>query len=403
MEGFGDNCLVKFVKEKRLEEEEEEFCSCCGEEDEWRDTEDDAGEFGLNMFFKGVSIAEAGDLSCGFSGIGVVMERSAGVPIMQVQKKLDFYVEETVADYLALMDGLVEALDNKTRRVFAFTDSEVVYNQASSLLYMFLYIARGKRLENPLLGAMRERILELASKLEYFALKLVSAFELDRPLRLAQISIGIVCFSPNKEGPIEVCLICCDKKPTSMMITMKCSHKFCSHCMRTYVDGKVQTSQVPIRCPQIRCKHILSASECSSFLPVTCYELLEKALIEANLYGSEKIYCPFPNCSVLLDPRQCLSSRATSSTHLDDSCVECPECERFICSNCGVTWHSSMSCEEYQNLPIEERDAGDITLHRLAQNEKWKRCQQCRRMIELTQGCYHMTCWYEYSPYEFLN
>ncbi|KAJ1421080.1 Bifunctional inhibitor/plant lipid transfer protein/seed storage helical domain [Sesbania bispinosa] len=49
-----------------------------------------------------------------------------------------------------------------------------------------------------------------------------------------------------------------------------------------------------------------------------------------------------------------------------------------------------MSCEEFQNLPEEERDASDITLHRLAQNKRWKRCQ--RRMIELTHGCYHMTC-----------
>lgn len=178
-----------------------------------------------------------------------------------------------------------------------------------------------------------------------------------------------------------------------MMITMKCSHKFCSHCMRTYVNGKVLSSQVPIRCPQLGCKYYISSTECKSFLPLTSYESLEKALAEADVLYSDRIYCPYPNCSVLLDPRECLSARASSSSQSDNSCVECPFCQRFICVECGVPWHSSMSCDEYQNLPLEERDAADITLHRLAQNKRWRRCRQCRRMIELTQGCYHMTCW----------
>ena len=178
-----------------------------------------------------------------------------------------------------------------------------------------------------------------------------------------------------------------------MMITMKCSHKFCSHCMRTYVDGKVQSSQVPIRCPQSGCKYCISINECRSFLPLISYGSLEKALAEADILHSDRIYCPYPNCSVLLDPRECLSARASSSSQSDNTCIECPVCQRFICVECSVPWHSSMSCEEFQNLPLEERDAADITLHRLAQNKRWRRCQQCRRMIELSQGCYHMTCW----------
>ncbi|KAF8408630.1 hypothetical protein HHK36_004693 [Tetracentron sinense] len=368
-------------------EEEEEFRSCCAEEEEWRNIEeslnegskDDLDELSLKMFFKGVSIAEAEDPNSGISGIGVVLERSPGVPVIQVQKKLDFYAEKPVADYLALLDGLVEALQNNTRRIYAFTDSEI--------------IACEEGLENQFLIALRQRILEHASKLESFVLKLVPSIELERPSQLALIAIGIVSLPTKEDGSIEDCPICCEGKPSSMMMIMKCSHKFCSHCMRTYVDGKLQTSQVPIRCPQLRCKYYISASECRSFLPVTCYKSLERALLETNILNSDKIYCPFPNCSVLLDPQQCFSTRASSSSQSDTSCVECPVCQRFICVDCEVPWHSSMSCEEYQNLPIEERDVGDMTLHHLAQYKKWRRCQQCGRMIELSQGCYHMTCW----------
>ncbi|GAV64350.1 IBR domain-containing protein [Cephalotus follicularis] len=401
-----ENCegsSANLIREVRLEEDEEDFRSCCEDDDVWIENEEvvkeetkgeakeetkeevkeELDESSVKMFFKGMSIAEAGDSGSGLSGIGVVMERTSNAPFIQVQKKLDFYVEESVADYLALMDGLVEAMQNKIRRVYAFTDSALLYDQ----------IIHEGELEVPLLTALRQRILEHTNNLETFILKLVPSFDLERPLQLAQVAIGVVYSPITGDKSIENCSICCEDKPSLMMITMKCSHKFCSHCMRTYVDGKLQSSQVPIRCPQLRCKYYISTTECRSFLPLTNYKSLEVAIAEADVHHSDRIYCPFPNCSALLDPRECSSARATSSSQSDNSCAECPVCQRFICVECEVPWHSSMSCDEYQSLPMEERDASDITLHRLALNLRWRRCQQCRRMIELMQGCYHMTCW----------
>ncbi|XP_021890065.1 probable E3 ubiquitin-protein ligase ARI11, partial [Carica papaya] len=390
-ESLSHGSHVNSVRELRLEEDEEEFRSCCEDEEVWKETEElgkteeskeDIDEFSVKMFFKGISIAEAGDAGSGYSGIGVVMERSPNIPLIQVQKKLGFYVEESVADYLALMDGLAEAIQNNINRVYAFTDSELLYDQ----------IMHEDKLETPLLIALRQRIIEQTDSLDAFFLDLVPREDLERPLELAQVAIGVVSSPSEGDKSVESCSICCEDKPALMMIKMKCSHKFCSHCMRTYVDGKVQSSQVPIRCPQLKCKYFISTTECKSFLPLTSYESLERALAEANIFHSDKMYCPYPNCSALLDSQECLSPSASSSSMSGNSCVECPVCQRFICVECEVPWHSAMSCEEYQNLPLEERDASDITLHRLAQNKRWKRCQQCRRMIELTQGCYHMTC-----------
>ncbi|XP_027364065.1 probable E3 ubiquitin-protein ligase ARI10 isoform X2 [Abrus precatorius] len=368
------------------EEEEDEFCSCCEEEDEevWKETEepvveelkDELDEFSVKMFFKGLSMAGVDKSSSGFSGIGVFMERSSGLAAIRVQKRLDFYAEESVVDYLALLDGLLEAEQNKIRRVYAFTDSELLYDQ----------ITFEKDLETPLLMGLRERILELAHSFEAFVLKFIPSTDLEQPLQLAKVAIGLVTFPVNGERLFKNCSICWDDKPVPIMVTLKCSHTFCSHCLKAYADGKIQSCQVPIRCPQPGCKHCISATECRSFLTFNSFESMEKALSEANIIHSDRIYCPFPNCSVLLDPHECLSARASSSSQSDNSCIECPVCKRFICMDCKVPWHSSMSCVEYQSLPEEERDASDITLHRLAQNKRWKRCQQCRRMIELTQG-----------------
>lgn len=36
-------------------------------------------------------------------------------------------------------------------------------------------------------------------------------------------------------------------------------------------------------------------------------------------------------------------------------CVKCPLCERFVCVDCDVPWHDSVSFEEFQILPVDER------------------------------------------------
>ncbi|KAL3851575.1 hypothetical protein ACJIZ3_013457 [Penstemon smallii] len=366
-----------------IEEDEEEFRSCCEDEDELKEREEtikvdlngNVDENSIKMYFKGVSVAGPGDSGSRISGIGVVMERLGTDSPIQVQKKLDFYVEESVADYLALLDGLSVAIQNDIKQVLAFTDSQVLCDQ----------ITHDEELDNPLLFALRQRILEQTSNMENFVLKFLPASDLQKALKLAQVAVGIVSFPAEGEKATESCSICCEEKLSFMMLKIKCSHKFCSQCMKTYVEGKVQSNQVPIKCLQPKCKYCISTTECRSFLPLTSYESLEKALLEANILDSDKIYCPYSNCSVLLDPSECFSS--------DNSCVECSVCERFICVDCGVPWHSSMTCEEYRNLPFEERDASDLNMNRVAQNKRWRRCQQCRRMIELTHGCYHMTCW----------
>ncbi|CAF2025528.1 unnamed protein product [Brassica napus] len=85
--------------------DEEDFRSCCGDDEQ--------------MFFKGVSITERGDSSSGHSGIG--------------PEEADFYAQDSVANYLALLDGLTVALENNLHSVVAVTDSELLYNQASPL------------------------------------------------------------------------------------------------------------------------------------------------------------------------------------------------------------------------------------------------------------------------------
>lgn len=370
------------LTESKFEEDEDEFRSCCADEEELDIEEmikqgskngkddDSLDEFSVRMYFKGVSVEDLGNNGFNVSGIGVVIERANKVPIIQVQKKLDFFVDESVANYLALMDGLLEATRNNIKRVFAFTDSAILFNQ----------ITTEEPLENPLLMALKERILEHVQNLEHFVIKCVSNIDLEEPLRLAQVAIGIIHLPINADQSVQKCSICCEEKPTPMTITMKCSHKFCSYCIKEHVDHKIESTQVPIRCPCINCRYYISTPELKSFLPVASYALLEDALLEPNLQTADKFYCPFSDCSVLLDP-------CCDSNQSDNNCVECPVCKRFICVKCGVRWHSSLSCDDFQDRPPHGLDNGDDVENR------WRQCRMCERMIELTHGCYHITCW----------
>ncbi|KAH0935257.1 hypothetical protein HID58_012374 [Brassica napus] len=214
--------------------DEEDFRSCCGDEQLWlKETDDNTAK---------------------------------------VQKKLDFYAQDSVANYLALLDGLTVALENNLHSV-------------------------------------------KTSSLDGFVLKLAPLCDLDQALTLARVAVGIcnVDVVGNKQD-----------RRAEIMLTLKCTHKFCSHCMKTYVQGRVESSEVPIRCPQVQCNNHLSASECKLFLPVASFRSFEEA---------------------------------------------------------------KMRCEEFQILPVD-----DITLHRLARYKRWRRCHQCRVMVELAQGCNHMTC-----------
>ncbi|CAI9090482.1 OLC1v1025261C1 [Oldenlandia corymbosa var. corymbosa] len=385
---IGNGSLMNLTKDVRVEEDEEEFRSCCEDENELREREElvmldseprNIDEHSVKMYFKGVSVAGPGDSGSGFSGIGVVMKRSDSVPPIQVQKMLDFYVEEPVANYLALMDGLAEARQNNIKKVYAFTDSQILYGQ----------VLQTEELENPLLMALKQRVAEHTSGFEEFTLQIVHSNSLQAAVGLARVAVGVIS---EGNDSTQCCSICCEEKLASMMMTIKCSHTFCSHCMKKYVKGKLESTLVPIRCPQLKCKYYLSVTECKAFLPVISYTSLEKALADTNLVTSENIYCPYPNCAVLLDPHECSSSVESSSSSTDNCCVECPVCQGFICVDCGAPWHSSTTCEENQSLQLEDRDLTGVTRNGLAQNRRQRQCQHCGRMIKLSHGSYHLTC-----------
>ncbi|CAN1814497.1 E3 ubiquitin-protein ligase RNF217 [Linum perenne] len=71
---------------------------------------------------------------------------------------------------------------------------------------------------------------------------------------------------------------------------------------------------------------------------------------------------------------------------------ECPYCHRLFCAQCGVPWHSDVSCEVFQSLGEDERGREDIMVMEMAKSNKWSRCPRCLFYVERTEGCPHITC-----------
>lgn len=107
------------------------------------------------------------------------------------------------------------------------------------------------------------------------------------------------------------------------------------------------------------------------------------------------IFCPNKKCSARLVLNEDGQQQA-----------ECPSCHKLLCGGCKSMWHDGYTCEQFQvrllnrcrislipqALPADEREPEDFQLLELAKNEGWRRCPACHVMVELAQGCYHLTC-----------
>ncbi|GKC57516.1 zinc finger, C6HC-type containing protein [Tanacetum coccineum] len=183
----------------------------------------------------------------------------------------------------------------------------------------------------------------------------------------------------SNQSPKNFCDICMDTKTESEMFrkTNVCSHLFCFDCIRGHVASKIKQNITTVTCPDPKCIEVIGPEACKTIVPQEVLERWESTLCESLIMESEKFYCPFKDCSVMLVD--------DGGEHVTSS--ECPHCNRLFCAQCKVTWHSGMDCSEYQSLKEDVRDPTDIMLMDLAENKKWRRCPSCKFYVERTEGC----------------
>lgn len=218
------------------------------------------------------------------------------------------------------------------------------------------------------------------------------AFKLAREAIVSQVTPPV---EQNESKSVkETCVICLeDTDSGSMFLVDGCMHRYCFSCMKQHVEVKLLHGMVP-KCPHEGCKSELIVDSCRKFLTHKMIETWKQRMKEASIPVTEKVYCPYPRCSTLMSRSEALEYSKPALVGAERSGVrKCLKCHALFCINCKVPWHGNMTCQDYKRknpLPPAE----DLKLKSLAKMNLWRQCVKCNHIIELSEGCYHMTCRY---------
>nr|KAJ0227245.1 hypothetical protein LSAT_V11C100016230 [Lactuca sativa] len=208
--------------------------------------------------------------------------------------------------------------------------------------------------------------------------------ETSTPTHSLKMKEPVVTSDASQSSESFFCDICMDTKSSSEMFSKAtvCGHLYCSDCISGHVSAKIKENITNVKCPDPKCKEVIGPEHCRAIVPKEVLERWEEALCESLILGTQKFYCPFKDCSVMLVDDG--GESVTSS--------ECPNCHRLFCAQCKVAWHSEMDCNEFQSLNEDERNPEDIMLMQLAKSKEWRRCPSCNIIVEKQEGCHRISC-----------
>lgn len=93
---------------------------------------------------------------------------------------------------------------------------------------------------------------------------------------------------------------------------------------------------------------------------------------------ANRLYCPTRGCGEWVKP-----SKIRMDLTYGRKYARCSRCNTKICVLCSAKFHTRRECP---------RDEETNRLVEMAKEKGWQRCYNCRAVVELKEGCNHMTC-----------
>ncbi|PGH17529.1 hypothetical protein AJ79_01129 [Helicocarpus griseus UAMH5409] len=187
---------------------------------------------------------------------------------------------------------------------------------------------------------------------------------------------------PPHPPPVEkkiTCLTCfSDDVPASKSAKLACSHRMCRPCLkRIFVMSVSDPQHMPPKC-------------CTTdHIPLRHVEKLfdQKFKIQWNKKYQEytaknRIYCPAKGCGEWIKPSNIYLDTSNGPTG-GRKFGKCSRCKTKVCALCNGKWHTGKECP---------KDEDTKRFVEIAKEEGWQRCFNCSAMVELREGCNHMTC-----------
>lgn len=167
--------------------------------------------------------------------------------------------------------------------------------------------------------------------------------------------------------------MCMDDLPPRKAAKLKCGHRMCHSCLkRSFKLSITDPQHMPPRCctaDNIPLKHV------EKLFDNEFKKTWNKKFTEYS--AKNRIYCIKRGCNEFIRPEDI--------HHSDDGKKygRCARCRTKVCVRCNGKWHGGRDCP---------KDEETVRFLAQAKDEGWQRCFRCKAMVELKEGCNHMTC-----------
>lgn len=162
------------------------------------------------------------------------------------------------------------------------------------------------------------------------------------------------------------CEACGDRFDADHCWQAPCGHWYCDDDLgQLFRASMTDRTLYPPRC----CRQVMPFDDVRLFLDQDVAE--EFSAKQEELDEKQPTYCYVPTCC----------SAYLGQAHKDNTKATCPTCGAETCVLCKQEHHEGDCTKDEAVEQTEE----------LAREQGWQRCIDCRRLVELTIGCNHMT------------
>ncbi|KAK2738001.1 hypothetical protein FQN55_000807 [Onygenales sp. PD_40] len=175
------------------------------------------------------------------------------------------------------------------------------------------------------------------------------------------------------------CLTCLsDDIPSNKAANLACSHHMCHDCLKRIFNMSLTDPQhMPPKCctaDPIPLRHVDKLFN---------DEFKVKWNRKYQEYTTKnRIYCPAKGCGEWIKPSHIHTDTSTGATG-GRKYGKCSRCKTKVCVLCNGKWHTRRDCP---------KDEDTKRFVETAKEQGWQRCFNCSAMVELKEGCNHMTC-----------